>query len=87
MFECLMPELLLSLMLAMSRLGFIVMTFLVTSVLLYLAIKGIRTGKLGTRRSPCTEEENFVRFWLGIFAYFFLAFAVFVGLLVAVFAP
>ena len=38
-------------MLAMSRMGFVLMLFLVISLLLYLAIKGIRTGRVGTRSS------------------------------------
>lgn len=59
MFECLMPELHLSLMLAMSRMGLVLVLLLVTSLLLYLAIKGIRTGKVGTRRSGYTEQESF----------------------------
>ena len=86
MVECRMPELHLSLMLAMSRMGFIVMTFLVTSVFLYLAIQGLRTGKVRGRGATYTQEENFVMFAITISAYFSLAFMTFVGLLVAVFA-
>lgn len=87
MFEYLMPQLHLSLMLAMSRMGFGLVLFLVISLLLYLSIKGIRTGRVGTRRSGYTEHESFVRFWITIVAYFFLAFMLLVGLLSAVFAP
>ena len=87
MFEYAMPEFHLSLMLAMSRMGKTLVLLLVTSVLLYLPIKGIRTGRVGTRRSGYTEEESFVRFWISIMAYFFLAVMMFLELLVAVFAP
>lgn len=82
-----MPELHLSLVLAMSRMGTIMGLLLVTSVLLYLAINGMRVGKVGTRRSGYTEKESFVRFWITLCAYFFLAVMMFVELLVAVFAP
>ena len=87
MFECRMPELHISLMPAMSRLGLVLGLLLVTSVLLYLTINGIRTGKVRGRFGIYTEKENMVMFWITIFAYFFLAFMMFVGLLVAVFAP
>lgn len=87
MFECLMPEIHLSLMLAMSRVGVVLGLLLVTAVFLYLAIKGIRTGKVRGRGATYTEEENFVMFWITICAYFFLAVMMFVELLVAVFAP
>lgn len=68
-------------------LGGILVLLLVTSVLLYLAIKGVRTGRVGTRRSGYTEEESFVRFWISICAYFILAVMMFVELVVEVFAP
>ncbi|MCX6848400.1 MAG: hypothetical protein NTY98_05735 [Verrucomicrobia bacterium] len=82
-----MPELHLSLLLAMSRTGGILVLLLITSVLLYLAIHGIRTVRVGTRRSGYTEEESVVRFWITICAYFILAVMMFLGLVVAVFAP
>lgn len=82
-----MPEIHFSLVLAMSRVGFVLVLFLVISLLLYLAIKGIRTGRVGTRRSGYTEQESFVRFWISIVAYFFIAFMLLVGLLSAVFEP
>ena len=72
---------------AVSRMGLILVLLLVTSLLLYLAINGVRTGKIGTRGTLRTEKENFVSFWLGIMAYFFLAVMMFLGLLSAVFAP
>ncbi|MFC5457726.1 hypothetical protein [Prosthecobacter fluviatilis] len=74
-------------MLAMSRMGMLLVLLLVTSVLLYLAIKGIRSGRVRGRGGIYTEEENFVMFWITIGVYFFLAGTMLVGLLVAVFAP
>lgn len=87
MFECFMPELHLSLMFAMSRMGGILVLLLVASLLLYLAIKGLRTGKVRGRDGIYTQEENSVMFSIIIFFYFFMAFLIFVGLLTAVFAP
>ncbi|WP_461528034.1 hypothetical protein [Prosthecobacter sp.] len=82
-----MPEFHLSLMLAMSRTGGVLVLLIITSALLYLAIKGIRTGRVGTRRSGYTEEESVVRFWITICAYFILAVMMFLELVVAVFSP
>lgn len=87
MFECPMPELHLSLILAVSRMGVVFMLLLGTSGLLYLVINGIRTGKIRGRNGIYTQEENFVMFWITIVAYFFIAFMLLVGLLSAVFAP
>lgn len=74
-------------MLATSRIGTILVLVLVASVLLYLAIKGLRTGKVRGRDGIYTQEENPVMFSIVIFGYFFMAFALFVGLLSALFAP
>ena len=87
MFDCLMSELHLSLVLAVSRIGGGLVLLLLTSVLLYLAIKGLRTGKVRGRDGIYTQEENSVMFSIVIFGYFFMAFLMFVGLLSAVFAP
>ncbi len=74
-------------MLAVSRIGGILVLLLVASVLLYLAIKGLRTGKVRGRDGIYTQEENFVMFSIVIFGYFFFAFLIFVGLLSAVVEP
>jgi hypothetical protein len=87
MFECSMPELPLSLMLAVSRIGGALLLLLVASFLMYLAIKGLRTGKVRGRDGIYTQEENSVMFSILISFYFILAVMMFLGLLSAVFAP
>jgi len=87
MIECLMPELHPSLMLAVSRIGGALLLLLVASFLMYLAIKGLRTGKVRGRDGIYTKEENSVMFSILISFYFILAVMMFLGLLSAVFAP
>ena len=82
-----MPELHLSLMLATSRMGKMLVPTLLTSVFLYLAIKGLLTGKVRASSGTYTKEENLMMVWFCIFGWFTAAFLVFVVLLGVVFEP
>lgn len=74
-------------LLAMSRMGKILVPVLVATLFLYLAIKGLLTGKVRARSATYTKEENLVMFWFCIFGWFMAAFLMFVLLLEAVFEP
>lgn len=74
-------------LLAQSRTGAILLPVLLGSLFLYLAIKGLLTGKVRTSSGTYTKEENFAMFSLCIFGWFMGAFMMFVLLLSAVFEP
>ncbi len=60
---------------------------LFASLFLYLAIKGLLTGKVRTSSGTYTKEENSAMFSLFIFGWFMCAFMMFVLLPGAVFEP
>jgi len=74
-------------LLAQSRMGTILLPVLFASLFLYLAIKGLLTGKVRTSSGTYTKEENSAMFSLFIFGWFMCAFMMFVLLLGAVFEP
>ncbi len=74
-------------LLAKSGVGTLLLPVLLGSLFLYLAIKGMCTGKVRTRSGTYTQEENLAMFCLCIFVWFMGAFLMFVVLLEAVFEP
>lgn len=74
-------------LLAKSRMSTILLPVFFASLFLYLAIKGLLTGKVRTSSGTYTKEENLGMFCLCIFGWFMCAFLMFVLLLGAVFEP
>lgn len=61
-------------LLAQSRMSTVLLSVFFASVFLYLAIKGLLTGKVRTSSGTYTKEENSAMFSLCIFGWFMCAF-------------